>query len=149
MVKQVLIADRHKAEERRGAFPKQGDGVLVRVVPAIDANIYTAFGSGLLGTCIKCLPQNDCSVVKIEPNLLLKEGFVGTFANAWLSIRYKDHYKEEQSNFLHNPKSGVLQRRARNSKIKNMGAVLSKIHTYFSSNANNTNNLKYSIMYCV
>ena len=104
LVKQVLIADRHKAEERRGAFPKQGDGVLVRVVPATDANIYTAFGSGLLGTCIKCLPQNDCSVVRIEPNLLLKEGFVGTFANAWLSIRYKDHYKEEQSNFLHNPK---------------------------------------------
>lgn len=99
--KQVLILDRHKAEERRGAFPKLGDGVLVRVVPAKDANIYTAFGTGLLGTCIKCLPQNDCSVVKIEPNLLLKEGFIGTFANGWLSIRYKDHFAQEKCNFIH------------------------------------------------
>ena len=81
-------------------WSKLGDGVLVRVVPAKDANIYTAFGTGLLGTCIKCLPQNDCSVVKIEPNLLLKEGFIGTFANGWLSIRYKDHFAQEKCNFI-------------------------------------------------
>ena len=86
-----------------GPLPKQGDGVLVRVVPATDANIYTALVQGcwalVLNACLKMT-----ALVRIEPNLLLKEGFVGTFANAWLSIRYKDHYKEEQSNFLHNPK---------------------------------------------
>jgi hypothetical protein len=99
--KQVLILDRHKAEERRGSFPKLGDGVLVRVVPAPDANIYTAFETGLLGTCIKCLPQNDCTVVKVEPNLLLENGFIGTFANGWLSIRYKNHFELEKQNFIH------------------------------------------------
>ena len=72
LVKQVLIADRHKAEERRGAFPKQGDGVLVRVVPA--TRIYIQLWFRAVGHYDKCLPQNDCSVLRIEPNLLLGRG---------------------------------------------------------------------------
>ena len=30
-----------------------------------------------------------------------ENGFIGTFANGWLSIRYKNHFELEKQNFIH------------------------------------------------
>ena len=97
---QTMYRNLRFTEHRRGAFPKVGDGVLVRVIDTKYSGIFKGFGTGLLGVCVKCLPDKDASMIQVDDNKLVP-GFLGMFANSHLSIRYKEGMQREKDNFLH------------------------------------------------
>jgi hypothetical protein len=97
---QTKFCDLHKTDDRRGAFPKMGDGVLVRVVDTAMSKIYKGFETGLLGTCVKCMPSKDASVIEVNSNRLCAP-FKAMFANSHLSLRYPLQFQEERANYIH------------------------------------------------